>query len=238
MIKVLIVEDDPMVSALNRQYVEKVDGFVVSGTAENTDKATRFLAETAIDLILLDIHMPGKSGIDFLGWLREQKQDLDVILITAASEIAQIQQALRLGAADYLIKPFEFSRFQEALLQYKNSQVKLRDKNRISQQELDGLLGRKNSAVAELPAVQAVPKGLTKTTLHTINEMIMLNQTATFSTDDLAKSVNISRVSVRKYLKFLAEIGYLREDLVYGVGRPIYQYRLNPEGIDRLQPYL
>lgn len=238
MIKVLIVEDDPMVAALNRQYVEKVDGFIVSGTAENTDQATRFLAETEVDLILLDIHMPGKSGIDFLGWVREQKQDLDVILITAASEIAQIQQALRLGAADYLIKPFEFSRFQEALLQYQKSHVQLWDKNRINQQELDRLLGRKNAAVAEIPAVQAVPKGLTKTTLHTINDVIMLNRTATFSTDDLAKNVNISRVSVRKYLKFLAEINYLQEDLIYGVGRPIYQYRLNPDGVHRLEPYL
>lgn len=238
MIKVLIVEDDPMVAALNRQYVEKVEGFELSGMAENTEKAIRFLTETDIDLVLLDIHMPGKSGLDFLGWVREQKQDLDVILITAASEIGQIRQALRLGAADYLIKPFEFSRFQEALLQYQNNRARLRDKNRISQQELDRLLGRKNAAVAESPAVQAVPKGLTKTTLNTIYEVIRLHETAAFSTDDLAKNINISRVSVRKYLKFLAEIDYLQEDLIYGVGRPIYQYRLNPDGVHRLEPYL
>lgn len=238
MIKVLIVEDDPMVAALNRQYVEKVDGFTLSGMAENTEEAIGFLAETEIDLILLDIHMPGRNGIDFLGWVREQKQDVDVILITAASEITQIQQALRLGAADYLLKPFEFNRFQEALLQYKNNHYKLRNKNRISQQELDQLLQRKNASGAERPNVQSVPKGLTKTTLHTINEVILLNQTETFSTEDLAKAVSISRVSVRKYLKFLAEIHYLEENLIYGVGRPVYQYRLNPEGSHRLNPYL
>lgn len=238
MIKVMIVEDDPMVAALNRQYVEKVEGFALSGIAENAERAMAFLAETDVDLILLDVHMPGKDGMELLGWIREQKQDLDVILITAASEIAQIQQALRLGAADYLIKPFEFGRFQEALLQYRNHFHKFSRSNRMGQQELDRLLRRKNSVVAELPDIQTVPKGLTKTTLQTINEVILLNRTKTFSTEELAKAVSISRVSVRKYLKFLSEIGYLEENLIYGVGRPIYQYCLNPEGLHRLDPYI
>jgi len=238
MIKVLIVEDDPMVAALNKKYVEQVAGFMVSGIAGNTDKAREFLSQVEIDLILLDIHMPGLNGIEFLGWIREQKRNLDVILITAASEIQQIQQALRLGAADYLIKPFEFSRFQDALLQYKNNYHKLQDKNRVSQQELDRLLRRKNPAGPEPVNGQALPKGLTKNTLHTVNEVILLNGSETFSTDELAKAVNISRVSVRKYLKFLADIGYLDEDLIYGVGRPIYQYQLNKGATHRLKPYL
>lgn len=238
MINVIIVEDDPMVAALNRQYVEQIDGFMLAGTAENSDKASELLAEAEIDLVLLDIHMPGLNGIDFLRRIREQKQDLDVILITAASEITQIQQALRLGAADYLIKPFEFSRFQEALIQYKKNYYKLHDKNRVSQQELDRLLRKKNPFESDPPSFQALPKGLTKNTLHTINEVILLNETGTFSTEELAKSVNISRVSVRKYLKFLTDIEYLEEDLIYGVGRPIYQYSLNREGSHRLDPYL
>lgn len=238
MIKVLIVEDDPMVAALNRQYVEQVGGFEVSAAAADADKAKEFLHEAEIDLILLDIHMPGMNGIEFLGWIREQKQDLDVILITAASEMEQIQRALRLGAADYLIKPFEFSRFQEALLQYKNNYHKIHDKSRINQHELDRLLQRKNKPETEPVNQRALPKGLTKNTLHTINEVIKSMDTATFSTDELAQAANISRVSVRKYLKFLTEIDYLEEDLIYGVGRPIYQYRLKKEGIQRLNPYL
>ncbi len=238
MIKVMIVEDDPMVASLNRHYVEQIDGFTVSGSAGNTAEAIEFLSKTKIDLVLLDIHMPGMNGIEFLGLLREQQQDLDVILITAASEIDQIQQALRLGAADYLIKPFEFSRFQEALMQYENNYHKLHGKKRVSQQELDRVLRRKNTADSTPVNLQALPKGLTKATLHTINRVILANQAEYFSTDELAKAVDISRVSVRKYLKFLTEIGYLEEDLIYGVGRPIYQYHLNKEGIQRLDAFL
>lgn len=238
MIKVLIVEDDPMVAELNRQYVEQIDSFMVCGAAADSDEAKEILSVTEIDLILLDIHMPGMNGIEFLGWIREQQQDVDVILITAASEMKQIQRAMRLGASDYLIKPFEFSRFQEALLQYKNNYHKIHDKSRVNQQELDRLLQRKNKTESDPVNLRALPKGLTKNTLHTINEVILSMEPATFSTDELAKAVSISRVSVRKYLKFLTEIGYLEEDLIYGVGRPIYQYHLNKDSSQRLYPYL
>lgn len=237
MIKVMIVEDDPMVAALNRQFVGRMDGFEVIGAAENAQQAIAILSESDIDLVLLDIHMPGLTGIEFLQMLREQQQDLDVILITAASEIQQIQHALRLGASDYLIKPFEFSRFQEALLQYQNNFHKLHDNKQISQQEIDSLLGRKQPAVSGT-TVQTLPKGLTKATLQTIQQVILAKEAAVFSTDELAQSAQISRVSVRKYLKFLSAIGYLQEDLTYGVGRPIYQYRLVPENAHRLDLYL
>lgn len=238
MIKVMIVEDDPMVAALNRQFVERMDGFEVSGVAGNAQQAIAILAESDVDLVLLDIHMPGLTGIEFLQMLREQQQDLDVILITAASEIQQIQHALRLGVSDYLIKPFEFSRFQEALLQYQNNFHKLHDNKQISQQEIDSLLGRKQPATSTSATVQSLPKGLTKGTLQTIQQVILANEAAVFSTDELAQSAHISRVSVRKYLKFLSAIGYLQEDLTYGVGRPIYQYRVAPENAHRLDPYL
>lgn len=238
MIKVMIVEDDPMVAALNRQFVGQMDGFEVIGAAENAQQAIAILAESDIDLVLLDIHMPGLTGIEFLQMLREQQHDLDVILITAASEIQQIQHALRLGASDYLIKPFEFSRFQEALLQYQSNFQKLHDAKQISQQEIDSLLGRKQPSVSPLTSVQSLPKGLTKATLQTIQQVILAKDAAVFSTDELAQSAQISRVSVRKYLKFLSAIGYLQEDLTYGVGRPIYQYRLVSENANRLDPYL
>ncbi|ANU15679.1 two-component system response regulator DcuR [Planococcus maritimus] len=238
MIKVMIVEDDPMVAALNQQFVGRMEGFEVIGAAENAQHAIAILAESDIDLVLLDIHMPGLTGIEFLQMLREQQLDLDVILITAASEIRQIQHALRLGASDYLIKPFEFSRFQEALLQYQDNFHKLHDNKQISQQEIDSLLGRKQQPASAATTVQSLPKGLTKATLQTIQKVILANEGGVFSTDELAQSAHISRVSVRKYLKFLSAIGYLQEDLTYGVGRPIYQYRLVSENANRLDPYL
>lgn len=235
MIRVMIVEDDPMVAELNRQYVNKVKGFTVIGHAPNPTTALELLTTTKVDLLLLDIHMPGMGGLDFLSRLREEKEDIDVILITAASEMTQIQQALRLGAIDYLIKPFEFSRFQESLMQYKTDYDHLEQKNKVSQQELDRMLRKKNKP---LQSKGVIPKGLTKTTLKRIIELTVEADVTTFSTEDIAGISNISRVSVRKYLKFLTEIDYLEEHLVYGIGRPIYQYQVKKSNQHLLAPYL
>lgn len=238
MINVLIVEDDPMVAELNRQYIAQVAGFTVIGHAADAGRALELLAAEKVDLLLLDIHMPGMNGLDFLRQLREEKKDLDVILITAASKISQIQQALRLGAVDYLIKPFEFSRFQEALLQYNSQYYGLDDKDKVDQQELDRMLHKKSKPSQESLSPNTVPKGLTKTTLKKIVEVTLQSEADTFSTEDIAEISHISRVSVRKYLKFLTEIGYLEENLVYGIGRPIYRYIVKEANQSRIMPYL
>ncbi|ANU26183.1 response regulator [Planococcus versutus] len=235
MINVLIVEDDPMVAELNRQYVAKVNGFTVIGHASDSSKAVELLATVEVDLLLLDIHMPGMDGLDFLRQLREEKEDVDVILITAASDVGQIQQALRLGAIDYLIKPFEFNRFQESLLQYKAHHFSLDRKNKVDQQELDQMLQKKSHSAQRS---DAVPKGLTKTTLKKIIELTLAIDRDTFSTEDIAEISRISRVSVRKYLKFLTEIGYLEENLDYGIGRPIYRYFIKRKNRHVIIPYL
>ncbi len=235
MINVLIVEDDPMVAELNRQYVVKVNGFSVIGHAADSSKAFELLTTAEVDLVLLDIHMPGMDGLDFLRQLREEKEDIDVILITAASDVGQIQQALRLGAIDYLIKPFEFNRFQESLLQYKVHYSGLDSKNKVDQQELDQMLQKKSHSTQ---SSGEVPKGLTKTTLKKIIELTLVVDTDTFSTEDIAEISSISRVSVRKYLKFLTKIGYLEENLDYGIGRPIYRYFVKRTNRHVITPYL
>ncbi|WP_347551617.1 response regulator [Pseudalkalibacillus hwajinpoensis] len=241
MIHVMIIEDDPMVAQLNKRYVEEVDGFTVSCISYNSDEAISNLSIIELDLILLDVYLPGMNGLELLKLIRERNQDVDVILITAASEINQIQQALRLGAIDYLIKPFDFDRFQEALLKYKNNYYRLNEKNKVNQEELDHMLHINQQHAEKLheqSIAHSLPKGLTKNTLNTINQTILSLPTAQFSTEDIAHTANISRVSVRKYLKFLRGIGYLEESLTYGVGRPIYQYALNPANRHSIDPYL
>ncbi|WP_226659146.1 response regulator [Guptibacillus hwajinpoensis] len=241
MIQVMIVEDDPMVAQLNKRYIEQMDDFMPSHLAKSAKEALATLASTNIDLVLLDVYMPGDDGIKFLKLVREQNRDVDVILVTAASEITHIQQALRLGAIDYLIKPFEFDRFQEALLNYKRNYYKLNHKEQMNQKELDHMLRSTHPVPNEvqLPSEDhSLPKGLTKNTLETIYTTILSLKTTPFSTDEIATTTNISRVSVRKYLKFLSSIGYLKETLTYGVGRPIYQYAINPDKQSTIQHYL
>ncbi|CPQ90435.1 Transcriptional regulatory protein dcuR [Staphylococcus aureus] len=83
-----------------------------------------------------------------------------------------------------------------------------------------------------------LPKGVTKETLQSIIEKMNDFEDHAFSTDDISKAVNISRVSVRKYLKFLTDIEVLEESLTYGIGRPIYFYKLNKDNLKYLQGYM
>ena len=107
--KILIVDDDP-----------KLRGFVAKGLAEHGieslsagdgGEAQRVLAAAGPvkpDLILLDVMMPGKSGLDFLEELRAGGSDIPVIFVTARRAVEGRVQGLRRGADDYILKPFEF----------------------------------------------------------------------------------------------------------------------------------
>jgi CitB family two-component system response regulator MalR len=224
MIRVMIVEDDPMVAEFNKRYLEQIYGFTLMATAASVDEAIKQLEKLEIDLVLLDIFMPGKQGLDLLAWLREHEKETDVIIISAASDMERIKKALRFGAVDYLIKPFEFERFNKALNAYKEQSRVLQTQHHINQDVLDHQLLHRE----EIPVIEELPKGLTKDTLKQIWEAIQELKRVPFSTEDVVKLVGISRVSVRKYLNFLKDLGILDVKVIYGtVGRPVYQHEFN-----------
>ncbi|TWE05192.1 CitB family two-component system response regulator MalR [Neobacillus bataviensis] len=224
MIRVMIVEDDPMVAEFNKSYLAKVNGFQLTAMARSVEDAIRIIENQDFDLILLDIFMPGKQGLELLTFLREKEKETDVIIISAASDMDRIQKALRYGAVDYLIKPFEFERFQLALTAYLEKREFIKNQPVTSQDELDYQLLRRE----EKTILEELPKGLTKDTLKQIWDAIQEMKDGPFSTEDVVKIVGISRVSVRKYLNFLKGIGILEVKVIYGtVGRPVYQHHFN-----------
>ncbi|WP_054939662.1 response regulator [Paenibacillus ihuae] len=236
-IKVLIVEDDPMVAKFNRHYLEQVEGFEFAGWASTGEAAVEMLAAQAIDLVLLDIYMPRTSGLQLLSTLREKGSMVDIIVISAASDKASIRKALQLGAVDYLIKPFEFARFQAALSAYREDYTLLKQQEPLSQQQLDKLLRHPLGTEEDKPA--ALPKGLSEGTLESIWNTIQQLQRPTFSTEDITEDAPISRISVRKYLAFLKDAGVLDMEISYGaVGRPVYMYTVTPVGHDIITKYI
>lgn len=107
--KILIVDDDPKL----RTYVAKglSEHGIESLSASDGDEAQRVLATAGAvkpDLILLDVMMPGKSGLDFLEELRAGGSDIPVIFVTARRAVEERVQGLKRGADDYILKPFDF----------------------------------------------------------------------------------------------------------------------------------
>lgn len=237
MIKVLIVEDDPMVAEINKRYLQDMKGFRLTGMVHTVKDAIDFLQKEKVELILLDVYMPGDNGLVLLKYIREHHLEIDVILITAAGEKDKIQTALRLGAVDYLIKPFEFDRFQQALLRFQDKYLFFANHSVLKQEDFDDRILSTEQTQMEEPIID-LPKGLTSSTLQVVVEVLKAKGTNPFSTDDISESTYISRVSVRKYLKFLTQLGVLKESLTYGIGRPVYLYTLQVEKLNQVDMYL
>ncbi|MEK3837227.1 MULTISPECIES: response regulator [unclassified Paenibacillus] len=235
MIKVLIVEDDPMVSEMNKFYLEQVEGFRAQGWASSASEALERLEEQPYDLILLDIYMKDSNGLELLAEIRHRGIKIDVIVISAASDKESIREALQNGAVDYLIKPFEFPRFRAALNGYREQNKLFRSQERLNQSELDRLSRFKQ----ERTTSQELAKGFTRQTLQTIWRAVEACGTELFSAEDISAVSGISRVSTGKYLVGLTEMGVLEMDLVYGsIGRPVQKYRIAANGKSLISKYI
>ncbi|GAB3043609.1 response regulator [Virgibacillus ainsalahensis] len=229
MINVLIVEDDPMVAKFNRIYLEEVTGFTTAGMAHDILTGWDFLNNNEVNLVLLDIYMANSNGLDLLVEIRNAGLNVDVIVITAANDQASIQRALRYGAFDYLIKPFDFERFKEALLKYQQKFERMEDGREVQQEDLDAFLLKKYRSDSR---GDHLPKGLTAPTLAKIARQIVKWESRPFSTAEIADETGISRVSISKYLKYLTGQDVLQVEILYQeTGRPLHRYQLKPERI-------
>lgn len=236
MLNILIVEDDPMVAQINQQFIKKIDDQTSVDIASNVKEAIKHIENKEIDLLLLDIYMPEENGLTFLKYIREQGYKIDAILITAATDVEDIQTAFRYGAVDYLIKPFDFERFQQSLLRYKKGLTFFNKTSSINQTDIDAEF--LNKKIVDRDSELKLPKGVTEATLQVIIDKMKYFEENEFSTDDISKCVNISRVSVRKYLKFLTDIEVLEESLNYGIGRPINFYKVKKDNLQYLKGYI
>lgn len=219
MIKVLVVEDDPMVAELNKGYLKMIDGFVLTGVINNGIDALTFMENNEIMLLLLDVFMPGLDGLNLLKEVRARLPSVDVIMVTAARGGEDIQTALRLGAIDYVVKPFVFERFQSALINYRERTKLLTNEAELSQAVIDGRIFAKEIRRHK------VPKGIEQETLLRIQEIVR-QQLKPFDVQALVPVVKLSRISLKKYLDYMVETGELYSELAYrDQGRPVTLYR-------------
>lgn len=117
-IKCLIVEDEPLAAEILQHYIAKIKHLQLLATCSDAFEAMEFLNANAVDLLLLDIHLPGLKGLDFLKTLQHPPA---VILTTAYHEYAL--QGYEFNVKDYLLKPIEFTRFLEAINKIKVDQT-------------------------------------------------------------------------------------------------------------------
>ncbi len=216
---VLVVDDDFMVAEIHRRFVERVDGFRAVGVARTGAEALSAARELRPHLILLDVYLPDMTGLEVLQRLRSEGDRVGVIMITAARELDTVSGALDGGAADYLIKPFEFPQLRAKLEAFATRADALEAAGGVDQSLIDSLFG----SAGTTPQQEELPKGLGPETGRLVLEAV--REAGEVSATECGDRVGISRVSARRYLEHYLRTGALEIRLQYGVGRPERRYR-------------
>ena len=217
MITVLVVDDDFRVARIHSAFVDRVDGFTTVGSAGTGGEALELARRLRPHLILLDLYLPDIFGLDLLNRLRVAGVEGDAIVISAANESETVERALKLGVANYLLKPFTFDDLANRLNEYRAQRAR-RPRPRVgNQSEVDRIFGRSGTG-----RPTDLPKGLSPETA----ELILASLSAEpRSAQECADTAGISRVSARRYLELYVQQGMAQVSLRYGSrGRPERRY--------------
>lgn len=229
-IRTLIVDDDPVVCRLHTRYVTEEPGFLVSGAVHSGSAAMDAISRIAVDLVLLDIHLPEFSGIEVLHRLRAAAvAPVDVIVISSARDRVTVRQALSAEVAGYLVKPFSRAVFTERLRAYRAQRApRAANEDIFGQQEIDSLWTRRaGSHRPEPPPPAELPKGFSAPTMELMLDVLRTGRPATAV--EIAAETGTSRATVRRYLDYLHQRAVVDVSHRYGRrGRPELLYRLAP----------
>lgn len=211
--RVLVVEDDAVVARLHCRFIARVPGFTPIGVAATAAQAERMVATLHPDLMLLDLGLPGASGVSLLRTLRGRGDATEVIAVTAATTTRTVHATVQLGVVDYVVKPFDQDRLRKALGLFQNRMAMMATTT-LAQEEVDRIYSDGPNAHRWLP------RDLAHDRLADVRRLLEASD-GPLSAVEVAAGVGIARVTARRYLEYLVTIGQAQLDLRSdGPGRP------------------
>jgi response regulator of citrate/malate metabolism len=222
MISVLIVEDEPVAAEALADYVRRVAGFSVVGVVRTGAEALRRLALEPCDLVLLDVYLPDMHGVDLLRSMRGGGYISDVIVMTRARDVTVLHAAAAYGIIHYLVKPFTFRAMRETLERYRAYHGRLEIGQPLdTQAEVDRILNGVHGTHGAEP-----PKGMARESLDAVVAIVRgATDGPGLSATEVAEMLGASRVTARRYLEYLTELGLvLRRTRYGGAHRPQIEY--------------
>jgi response regulator of citrate/malate metabolism len=219
-IRVLVVEDEPVAAEAHRTYVDRTPGFATAAVARTAALALDALARRPVDLVLLDMNLPDAHGIELCRRIRAAGVGVDVLAVTSARELATVRAAAAHGVVGYLLKPFTYAALRDRLLAYADYRQRLdAGGDAVGQEDVDRAL---EGARPQRPA--PLPKGMHRQTLDAV--VAALRSAEGLSAAEVAERIGASRITARRYLEYLAGSGLAARAPRYGgAGRPETEYR-------------
>ena len=219
-LRVLVVEDEPIAAEAHTAYVSRVPGFLPVATVGTSQAALKALQDKHIDVVLLDMNLPDRHGLDVVRAMRAAGHRADVIAVTSARDLEVVRAAVSLGIVQYVLKPFVFATLRERLLAYRA----YRDQHGA---------GREISTQAEVDEVFAgarsggethLPKGMGEELLTRVSRALR-EADGGRSASELGEALGVSRVTARRYAEHLCETKVVvRRSRYAGAGRPEVEY--------------
>jgi response regulator of citrate/malate metabolism len=219
-IRVLVVEDEPVAAEAHRAYVARTPGFTLAAVAGTGAQALDALTRLPVDLVLLDMNLPDLSGIELCRRIRGAGVEVDVLAVTSARELSTVRAAATHGVVGYLLKPFTYPALRDRLTAYALYRDRLRaDGDAAGQDDVDRVLDAVRPARSA-----ALPKGMGRETLDAVVSAVRASDG--LSAAETAELIGASRITARRYLEYLADTGLVDRAPRYGgAGRPELRYR-------------
>ncbi|OFE15439.1 hypothetical protein BA895_06975 [Humibacillus sp. DSM 29435] len=219
-LRVLVVEDEPIAAQAHTEYVSRVPGFVVVDTVGTNRDALRVLRQSPVDVVLLDLNLPDRHGLDVVRAMRAAGYRADVIAVTSARDLDVVRTSVSLGVVQYLLKPFVFATLRDRLLAYRAYRDQLADVAELgSQSEVDDVFAGPRS-----PVDTRLPKGMGEELLLRVSRVLREAEGGR-SASEIAEQVGVSRVTARRYAEYLSDNRQVTRSSRYaGAGRPEVEY--------------
>lgn len=218
-LRVLVAHARPATARQHRLLVDRVPGFRTVGLAGDGDAALARAVRGGVDLVLLDLALPGRPGLEVCRALHHLPGAPDVLVATAVRDRAAVRAAVRLGAVHYLVTPLRFAALRERLDAYAAYRAAAAGEAVADQGEVDALV-----ATLRPPGHEHLPKGLAAESLDRVRAALGAAPDG-LTADETAAATGLSRVTARRYLEHLVGRGDCRRAPRYGgSGRPPLRY--------------
>ncbi|MFC0561155.1 response regulator [Halalkalibacter alkalisediminis] len=224
--QVLVVEDDFRLAGINQEFIEELPYFKVVNVCMTGKETLQFLENSdKPDLIFLDMYIPDVKGLELLWTIRTLYKDIDIIMVTAAKEVETIQEAIRGGVFDYLVKPLEKNRVHYSLQRYQQKQSMFEEKKEFTQKEIDLLQTDLKSNTLNQIMAEGLPKGVNPHTLGKVKRLLEDHKETGLTALEGAEYLGASRSTTRRYFEYFISVGTAKAEMIYGdVGRPERRY--------------